>query len=139
VHARQVLGILLDELSEKSGIAHTAAVLEPAAEQGDEVEAVRASDTAHAVTDLTHDLEVAHDERLAQRLDIALAVIQERRNKVVDRPFDQRMMLEPPPHAHISPQPGAKREGTPSRARYLPDWKTSFAQRKATTAAGTPQ
>jgi hypothetical protein len=76
---------------------------------------------------------------MAQRLDLALAATQERRNEVVDRPLDHRVMLEPPPHAPISPQAGAKREGTPSRARYFPDWKTSFAQRNATTAAGTPQ
>src|SRR5438309_9395605 len=76
---------------------------------------------------------------MAQAIDLALAVIHERGNEVEDRPLYQRGMLESPPHAHISPQAGALREGTLSRRRYFPDWKTSFAQRKATTAAGTPQ
>src|SRR5690348_1751297 len=103
-------------------------MLEPPPEQRDVLEAVRAADAAHAVTELAHQLEVADGQRMAQGLDLASAVTQERRNEVEDRPLDQRVMLESPPHAHISPQAAALREGTPSRARYFPDWKTSFAQ-----------
>ena len=136
---RQVVSVLGDELGEEIGIALAPAVLEAPAEQRHVFEAVGAADAAHAVTQLPHELEVPAGKRMAKALNLALAVVKKRGNQLEDRPLDQRVMLESPPHGCISPQAAANREGTPSRRRYFADWKTSLAQRKATTAAGTPQ